>query len=234
MTSAEPPFAERLRQRVRRLRRPAWLAWLRGQPVSREWGRERGAPLDRYYIERFLGDHVADIHGRVLEVRDRTYTERFGRGVTSAEVLDIDPTNPLATHVADLAAADAVPADAFDCVILTQTLQYVFDVGAAVRHVHRMLRPGGVLLCTVPAVSRLAARYAAADCWRFTPAGCRRLFGQAFDPSRVDVRSFGNLAATLAFLQGRAGAELSPPRLWAEDPEFPVIIAVRAEKGRVA
>ena len=37
---------------------------------ARAGGRDRGTPIDRHYIERFLDEHRADIRGRVLEVRD--------------------------------------------------------------------------------------------------------------------------------------------------------------------
>src|SRR5262252_4733624 len=30
-------------------------------PVSRDWGFDRGTPIDRYFVERFLGVHRHDI-----------------------------------------------------------------------------------------------------------------------------------------------------------------------------
>src|SRR6188474_1081890 len=98
------------RQWWQRLRRPAWMGTLRRvTPLSSEWGFERGTPVDRYYIERFLRRHSADIRGRVLEVKDSAYSEKFGTGVTQQDVLDINRDNPRATIIADLAAAEAVP-----------------------------------------------------------------------------------------------------------------------------
>ena len=144
------------RQRLRRLRRPAWLGTVRRtSPLSDHFGRERGTPVDRYYIERFLQENRERIRGRVLEVKDSDYTRRFGVDVSRSDVLDIDDRNPDATVVADLVVAGGVEAAAFDCFILTQTLHYIFDVGAALEHVHRILRPGGTVLCTVPVVSRI-------------------------------------------------------------------------------
>jgi len=227
-----PALAERLRRGLRRLARPAWTGYFRTQPLSNEWGLDRGTPVDRVYIDQFLAHHRRDVGGRVLEVRDSNYTTRFGNAVTAAEVLDVDPTNPLTTRVADLAAADEIPADTFDCIILTQTLQFIPDVPAAVRHTHRMLKPGGVLLCTVPSVSRLAPRYGLErDYWRFTPASCRVLFGERFGPDRIEVRGWGNVLAGVAFLMGMAAEELSERELNRQDDYFPLIVTVRAVKA---
>src|SRR5437773_7600780 len=144
----------RARARGRALVAPLLLLRLaRAQPLSDRWGYDRGQPIDRHYIERFLDQHRADITGRVLEVKSADYAHRFGSGLEQIDVLDIDGLNPEATIVADLATADAIPEDSFDCFVLTQTLQYVYDSGAAIRHARRTLRPGSVPLTPVPCVS---------------------------------------------------------------------------------
>ncbi|MDQ6669299.1 MAG: methyltransferase, partial [Chloroflexota bacterium] len=121
--------SRRAHQLYRRLSRPAWLGTLRRtRPVSDEFGFDRGTPVDRYYIEQFLEQHRQDIRGHVLEVRDSRHTDRFGHGLTQRAVLDINPANPLATIVADLADAHVMPTNSFDCFILTQTLHLIFEV----------------------------------------------------------------------------------------------------------
>jgi len=220
-----------LRQRLHRLRRPAWLGTIRRTtPLSDHWGFERGTPVDRYYIEHFLARESARIRGRVLEVADSGYTRRFGYEVVRSDVLDIDTTNPTATFVADLAAADAVPSDTFDCLILTQTLQYVFDLPAALGHVHRILRPGGTVLCTVPAASRIGSRYLETEYWRFTAASASRLFEDAFGEDAVTVYARGNVLACVAFLVGMSAEELSRGELESDDEFFPLVVTVRATK----
>jgi SAM-dependent methyltransferase len=218
---------------LRRLARPAWPAALtRREPLSRFWGFDRGTPIDRYYIERFLQDHTSDIRGAVLEVQNRAYTDRFGIEVMRSEVLDVDPENPLATIVADLASADALPDASFDCFILTQTLHLIYDVHGAVAHAHRLLRRGGVLLATVPAASRVVGDPTSPlDYWRFTTSGCRRLFADAFGGDQLTVRSHGNLSVVVAFLRGMAYEELPRRRLDDVDPRYPLLISVRAVKG---
>jgi SAM-dependent methyltransferase len=217
---------------LRRMRRPTWPGVLRRtSPVSHSWGFDRGTPVDRYYIEQFLSEHRDDVRGRVLEIKDSAYTDRFGTGVEVSEVLDMDGANPRATVVADLAAADHVPSDSFDCFVLTQTLHLIYDVQAAVAHAHRILRPGGVLLVTAPVTSRILPRYGLEmDHWRFTPASCRRLFGDAFGPERVTVTAYGNVLACKAFLDGVAAEELPRRKLDVHDPYFPLVVTVRAVK----
>jgi SAM-dependent methyltransferase len=219
-------------KRLRRLRRPAFLGTLRRTtPLSEHWGRDRGTPIDRHYIEAFLDDRRNAVRGRVLEVLNAEYTGRFGTVVERSDVLDIDPTNAEATIIADLARADEIPSESFDCFILTQTLQYIYDFQAAVVHAHRVLRPGGTLLCTVPTVSRIARRELESEYWRLTAAACSRLFGEVFTGGRVVVRSRGNVLTAVAFLVGMATEELSSRELELDDPFFPVVITVDARKA---
>jgi SAM-dependent methyltransferase len=219
-----------IQQRLRRAARPAWLGTVRTtRPLSDGWGYDRGTPVDRYYIEAFLEQRQCDIRGRVLEVKDRSYTEQFGLGVDRSDVLDINPNNPHVTLIADLAAAGAIPADTFDCFVLTQTLQFIYDTRAALFHAHRILRPGGVLLVTVPAVSKLDRRLT--DYWRFTTASCTRLFAEVFGQENIIVESFGNVLTAISFLLGMAAEELSQAELDEHDKAFPLVVAVRAVKA---
>lgn len=218
------PWSESDR-RWRRLLRPAWPAFLRRtRPLSDFWGFDRGTPVDRHYIEGFLAEHRADIRGRVLEVQDSIYTDLFGSGVEGRDVLDVDPANPRATIVADLTNTAALPAEAFDCFILTQTLHLIYDLRAAVKSCHHLLRPGGVLLVTGPALSRVRT----GDYWRFTPASLARLLEETF--GTVTVRAYGNVLAATAFLSGMAKEEIPRRLLDRHDEHFPVIVAARAVK----
>jgi hypothetical protein len=227
------PSRRRLLQNWRRLSRPLRLGVLyRTKPLSRTYGYDRGQPVNRYYIERFIQRHQAVIQGCVLEIRDSRYTTLYGHDVRRSDVLDIDNDNATATIVADLAAADTIPADTYDCCIVTQTLQYIFDVSRAIGHLHRILRPGGVLLASVPVVERLTrADVGYHDHWRFTPASCLRLFGRQFGERNVLIESPGNVLAAIASLTGMAAEELSETDLNRHDELYPLIVTIRAIKG---
>ena len=126
-------------------------------PISNTFGLDRGLPIDRYYIEKFLTENKNDIYGNVLEIGNDTYTRKYGHEkVTKSDILHVIEGNEKASIVADLTKADSIPSNTFNCIILTQTLQFIFDISAAVRTLHRILIPGGVLLVTVPGISRIS------------------------------------------------------------------------------
>ena len=160
-------------------------------PISSSFGFDRGLPIDRYYIERFLARHASEIVGRVLEIGDDTYTRRFGGSrVTRSDVLHVHAGNTRATFVGDLTDPDVLPENAFDCIVLTQTLQLIFDVPLAIRRVHRALAPGGVVLVTAPGISQIdRGEWGSTWFWSFTPAALERLFGEVFGTSRRHDRA---------------------------------------------
>ena len=107
----------RIRRSMSGRREPVDLGDLRRlEPVDSGFGLGRGKPVDRHYIEDFLGRHALDIRGRVLEVSEAADTTRFGADrVTGSDILHADGSNPRATLVGDLADGGSLPANAFDC-----------------------------------------------------------------------------------------------------------------------
>lgn len=229
-----PPSSQaqlrRIRRLLQRVRRPAVWGTLRRQTAFSTYGYQRGTPVDRIFIERFLTVHSADVAGEVLEVKDSTYTMRFGGSrVTGAHVLDIDTGNHNATIYGDLGEPAVLPDAAFDCVLLTQTLHLIADLDTAVRSLHDTLRPGGVLLVTVPAVARVGLpQDGLFDGWRFTPQGLGHLLQRAFDPAVVVTGSGGNLPTTMAYLLGLAAEEMRDHELSVDDAAYPVTVWARA------
>ena len=185
--------------------------------------------MDRRYIEGFLSAHGV-IHGAVLEVRNNVYTTMFGGDrVTESIVVDIDATNPRATLVADLQRVGSLPPDAYDCIILTQTLHLLRRPGQCIENCFAGLRSGGVLLATAPSVDRVSPTYPDGDFWRFTPAGIAELFGRHW-PSDFTVDAFGNLRTCMAFLMGEVVEDIPDIVLDDHDPRFPLTVAVEASK----
>ncbi len=210
-----------------------WGDLRRTHPIGRNWGYERGVPIDRYYIEAFLGAHSSDIRGAVLEVQENDFTTKFGGSrVQSSSVVDLNESNPRATHLADLRCAPHIPTGSFDCIILTQTLHFIDDVDAVLSECRRLLRPDGVLLATLPCASRVCLEYGVdGDLWRMTPAGGRAVFEKAFGPAAVESTAYGNVLSNVAFLEGLACSDLTQEEFDIVDPYFPALVGIRARKG---
>lgn len=202
------------------------------EPIDRAFGSGRGRPLDRCYIDAFLAANASDIAGRVLEVGDPGYTKRYGGArVVRSDVVDFVPTEHT-TLVADLAKGEGLAGEAFDCVICPQTLQFVYAVGSAVRTIHRVLKRGGVALVTVPGISQIVRENMdrEGDYWRFTTRSIERTFGRVFGARNVRVASWGNVLVAAGFLYGLAESDLTPREIAHRDPDYQVIVTVRAVK----
>jgi len=195
-------------------------------PFNEGFGFNVGLPVDRYYMETFLQAQSARITGRVLEVGDRAYTERFGTGVTESIVFSHEAAPGEAQLVGDLSDCPQVADDTFDCIILTQTLHYFADMGKAVRELMRILAPGGALLCTVPGISQISRSDMElwGDRWRLTSLGLRELLEASFDPAGVSVQAYGNALTALSFIEGIPARKLKPRELDARVDDFEVLV----------
>ncbi len=223
-----PKLSPAWRRRIRRVR---WGNLRREGPVSHRWGYDRGTPVDRSLIEGFLAEHTDVVRGRVLEVKDDRYTKRFGRGVTESDIVDIDPANPDATIVADLSEAGSLPAERFDCAIITQTIMLVPDPFTAIANLWQSLAPGGTLLVTVAGISRVDPDGPQIDRWRITPSGFQALVDRVCPDAEHQISGRGNLVTSIAFLQGLAAEELRREELTRHDPAYPMITAAMLRRA---
>lgn len=207
------------------------------EPISRDWGDDRGGPIDRYYVTSFLDRHREDVRGRVLEIAEDVYARWFGDDrVSRIDILEYEEgEHPRATFVGDLQDAPHLPSDAFDCVILTQTLQLIYDLRSAVGTVHRILKPGGVALVTLPGITPVnrqdSESWGHQWCWSFTARSARKLFEEHFEPELIEVETFGNVLVAASFLYGLGRTELSRRELDHKDPDYEMLITLRTRKA---
>src|SRR5262249_51814707 len=116
-------------------------------PISLRGGWDRGTAINRYYLEQFLQEFSSDISGYCLEFQADLYTSRFGdHKVTKLDILHKEESNKEATIVADLTEPNDIPSNAYDCIICTYVLHVIFELDKVVSELHRILKPGGVLL----------------------------------------------------------------------------------------
>lgn len=233
MNPALNKWKRRIQRRVRLPRRKISFGDLgRMRPLCPDYGFTRGQPIDRFYIEQFMESHRPHVQGRVLELLNSNYTQKYGgEKVTQSEVLDINPANRKATLYDDLRTLSSISDNSYDCVILTQTLHLIDDDRAALRQAYRILAPGGALLMTVPCISKVPSDPVEGIWCRFyTDPGVTFMLSRDFQRSAFSVSSYGNLPLSTAFLYGLSVQDLDRSLFRANDPEYPVIVGACATK----
>lgn len=208
--------------------------WNRNMPVSRIFGLDRGTPIDRYYIEKFLERNSGLIKGRVLEVAESHYSKLYGGNKVEAfEVLHASSDNKMATIIGDLTDISSLPENRVDCFICTQTFNFIYDVQKAIEGAHYLLKQDGILLATMAGICQIS-RYDMdrwGDYWRFTTASVNKLFEPVFKGG-IEIESYGNVLAATAFLQGLAVEDLPNRDMLDEhDPDYQMLITIVARKG---
>jgi len=205
----------------------------RTEPISRLFGFDRGTPIDRYYIDKFLAENQKYIQGYILEIAENTYSKKFGLNVSSYEILHFDDSNKNATIVGDLTKPETLPEQKIDCFICTQTLNFIFDVQKAIFGCYKLLKQGGVLLSTVSGISQIS-RYDIdrwGDFWRFTDLSIRKLFETVFPKDNITITTYGNVLSATAFLQGLSLEDLPKKKLLDKhDIDYQITIGIRAIK----
>ena len=198
------------------------------QPVSRLFGFDRGTPIDRFYVNKFIKSNADLINGSVLEVGDNQYTKQYGTNihrsvviagsVDDAECFDVDLTNKNSYSSIGF----------FDCVIATQVLNFIYDMKSAVEGLHSLTKPGGVVIITLAGLAQIS-RYDAdrwGDFWRFSNMSAQRIFEEFFE--NVEVRTFGNVRSATAFMQGLSSEDLTNRELEYFDEDYQVVVCVKA------
>ena len=137
----------------------------------------RRSVLEGWLNELPTGINVLDVGGRIqpyrslIEPKARTY---FGLDLQFEGTVDV------------VASAEQIPfrTECLDLVLCNDALQYVFDPPAAMREMHRVLKPGGQLILS----TRGQYPEHHDELWRFLPDGLRHL-ARAF--ARVEVEPEG-------------------------------------------
>ena len=225
-----PRIVTRVRCALGGYDQPRWGNLRRTRPFSESYGFERGTPIDRHYLHRFLDTHRDLITGDVLEVQNSAYTTRYGHDLKRTETLDIVPMfQP--TYLCDLARSDAIlPSASYDCVLLPNTLQHLRDLDACLRNVIRVVRPGGVILASAAGMIPLTGD--TPDYWRLSPDGWREKLASAWPDVEIDVAGHGNCLAAIAAQLGLALEELTTAELDAYDTRYPVLTTILCRTRR--
>lgn len=200
-------------------------------PLNREFGFSRGTPVDRYYIESWLDQNRELIRGDVLEIAEDTYTKQFGAEGAVSHILHVNLEKE-GVIKGNLETGEGVPQDAVDCIILTQTLPFIYDCKQVIANLYKMLRRGGAALVTTGGITQIS-RFDMdqwGHFWSFTTASLKRLIeGSAFGRNYA-MSVYGNVKTACALLYGVAAEELREEELRYFDEDYPVSICAVLRK----
>ena len=203
------------------------------EPVSRQFGTERGTPIDRYYIEEFLKENQKYITGDVLEIEDSFYTEKFGRDqVCRSIVMDVNSKDSGVSFNGNLETGEGIQDEIADCFILTQTLMYIFDLKSAAHNISRLLKRGGAALITCSGISQNSRRcmddYGCH--FNFNEKALARMFREERSLEVVESGSFGNVKTVTAHIGGVCREDLKLEDFLPNDKYYPLIVYVVVKK----
>lgn len=201
------------------------------KPIDSAFGTNRGTPVDRYYIEKFLKRSKRAVMGTCLEIAENTYTKKFGGNrVAKASVLHVNGGQNLLKG--DLVTGEGISSDTYDCMIITQTLMFLASPKNAVATIYRGLKKGGTALITVSAITQISQYDAEhwGDYYRFNKDGVKELFCDTFGMDNIEIIPYGNVKIACALLYGVVIEELREEDFEYVDENYPVIYGIVARK----
>jgi SAM-dependent methyltransferase len=144
------------------------------------------SPGRRYYSPVYYGQYCVTVplleryaRGRLIDLGcgDIPFRDVLIDRVEAYDSLDLFPEGRRLTYVSDIQDMVDVPSSTYDTAICLEVLEHVPDPFCAAREICRILAPGGILILSVPHLSRLHAE--PYDFYRYTRHGIGHLLKQA-------------------------------------------------------
>ena len=191
-------------------------------------GAKSSQPIVEHYTREFLRQHAGDVRGEVLELGSRGLTGAVGGN--RVDSIDTAPAQARPHDRLTLAATTGTEGQ-FDCILAPHALQWTYELEDAAARLSQVLRPGGVLLATLPGIGQVRSgdKDEPDHYWSFTSQSATELFARAFS-GPIETESFGNVLATVAALHGIDSHELDATELATHDPDYELVIGVRATR----
>lgn len=202
-----------------------WVVW-RARLNPFRYLRTMGYTTGRFYVEDFLRRHAAQCRGCFLEFGDPYYRHLFNpQAIERYDVFDVQ-AGPQVTIVGDIQSCPAIADNTYDVIVCTQVLEHIANPFLAVNELHRMLKPGGIILLTVP--SSYPYHAAPRDYWRYTRDSLQLLFGERF--SDIVITSYGNRLTVVAAYWFWMRDHLPRRALLTSDPDNATILTLYGRK----
>lgn len=196
-------------------------------PIRPNMGSSKSrSSIGRKFIDDIIRRNIDQINGDILEIGRNKYKHLIlSENINSYACLDIENYSDI-DIIADIQDMPQIADNQFDTIICTQVLEHVPNPFLAVSELHRILKPGGKIIVTVPFLNNYHME--PHDYWRFTEYGLSNLFKEF---SSCEVESHGatyhHVLATLGYcatemefkVEERSGV-----------PKFPVIVSAIAIK----
>ncbi|MBW4635650.1 MAG: class I SAM-dependent methyltransferase [Iphinoe sp. HA4291-MV1] len=195
-------------------------------PICPLFGFTRGTPIDRYYLDKFIGEIREQVAGNVLEVggvlRNREVYQFYN--ATEYQTLDIFASSGV-TLVGDVHDPETIRPESLDAVVIFNVLEHCHNPWVVVKNIYSWLKVGGQCFCMVPSAQKL--HDVPGDYWRPLPDGMKQLF-QDFSQQKLHV--YGNPLTVVASFMGISAEELSLQELDDFHPDYPVATCMIAMK----
>jgi glycosyltransferase involved in cell wall biosynthesis len=120
----------------------------RSVPIGKLFNLDRGTTIHNFYCEQFLSSVAADVSGRILHVGQPHGYGTAGNSITS--FFERVAARRIERLSLDDADAQQSAGTQFDCIIVSDCLEYSPNLDLSLASLKKLLKPGGVLLAILP------------------------------------------------------------------------------------
>lgn len=199
--------------------------------------REHAIPGERKWIDRFLIASASLLTtGRCLEFGDLTYTQThfasqcWHRHYTRYTGKNAPPAGMTQSFEVDIDYGPGpIPINSFDTIIATMVFEHVKDPSTSASTLFQVLKPGGIMLWTVPTSWPHHVAPGFGDYWRYTEEGGRLLLQRAgFEI--MDSECHGDSSTVALYAMGMGEEEMIAKETYSGDCNYGVNVGIRARK----
>jgi SAM-dependent methyltransferase len=140
------------------------------------------SPQRRYFSPVYLAQYrvtlpliIRYVYGKLIDLGcgDMPFRDLIKKKVDIYDSLDNFPSSPDVTYQSDIQNMSVIKDETYDCAICLEVLEHIPDVNRALSEINRIIKRGGIIIISVPHLSRLHDQ--PNDYYRFTKYGIEHL-----------------------------------------------------------